>query len=420
MSLFAAAQTRANHRAAYLPESSISSPMQWLLDAFQGGKTASGVHIDSNNAVSISTVFAALNYISDTFASLPVSTMIKEDKEGIQGKFRRKFVEHPTHRLLSVDPNPWMTSHTYRKVMMNHALRYDNAFAFIVRDGAARPKEIIPLPAKFYNVEPKLTKDGEMVYRITGRKVALEETYIGSYDMIHIIGYTEDGYIGKCRIDLLREALGNVKSAEDWVGKFYGKGINTSGFIKTPNKLKDPAAVTRLKESFARVFAGANNQFGVGVLEEGAEFIKNDIDPEKVQLNETRKINAVTVSQIWKLPIVFLNHLENGTFNNMEQLGIWFTKYTMTPWLTNFEQEYKRKLLTEKEINSGDVYFNHDMKSLMRGDMASFSQFVERLSKTGAYSPNMILELMDENGYKGGDVHIINPGAKSVEEVNNE
>lgn len=420
MSLFAAAETRANQRGAYLPQTNIMSPMEWLLKAFGGGDTEAGVHVDPDNTVSLSTVFSALNYIQDTFADLPAATMIKEDREGIKNKYRRKFSEHPSHRLIARRPNKWMTSHTYRKVMMNHALRYDNAFAFIVRDGAARPKEIIPLPAKFYNVEPKITTSGEMMYRVTGRKIPLEETWLGTYDMIHIIGYTEDGYTGKCRVDLLREALGTTMAAENWAGKFYGKGVNVSGFIKTDKKLKDKNAVQRLKESFARVAAGPNNEFGVGVLEDGADWIQNETDPEKAQLNQTRKVNAITVSQIWKIPIVFLNHLERGTFNNVEQLGIWFSKFTLSPWCTNFQQEYWSKLLTEDEQQKDDIYFNHDLKALMRGDMAAFSQFVERIHKTGAYSPNMILELLDENGFEGGDVHVVSPGSTTIENLNNE
>lgn len=420
MSLFAAATSRANHKAAYLPESTILEPKQWLVDLFKGGKTAAGVKVDAENTVSLATVFSALNYIQDTFASLPAECMIKEKKEDIENPVRRTYNEHPSSRLISFEPNEWMTSHTFRKLMMNQVLRYDNAFAFIVRDGAARPKEIIPLPKQLYNVEPRVTPEGKLMYRITGRLVPLEETWVGSYDMIHIIGYTENGLSGKCRIDLLRETLGVVMATENWAGEFFGKGVNVSGFIKTQGKLKDDNAVDRLKKSFAKAHAGPNNKFSVGVLEEGADWQQNEVDPDKAQLNPSRKINAVTVSQIWKIPLVFLNHLERATFNNMEQLGIWFAVYTLTPWLTNFEQEYRRKLLTETEKDQGKIYYKHDLKSLLRGDMSAFSQFVERLSKAGAYSPNMILEKLDENGFPGGDVHPFNPGARTIEELDNE
>lgn len=419
MSLLAAAENRSKYRAAYLPETVADKPMQWLLDVFGGGKTRSGVSVDADNMVSLATVFAALNYIQDTMASLPCSCMIKEEHPDIKtGKYRRKHTSHPSHRLVAWEPNRFMTSHTYNKLMMNQVLRYDNAFAFISRDQGAKPKQLIPLPLHLYNVQPQyLEGSGDLIYKISGRKVPLDPVYIPSGDMIHIVGYTEDGYIGKSRAKLMKEALGNSVAAENWVSDFFGKGINSSGFIKTPKKLGSEEAVHRLKTSFAQVAAGANNQFGVGVLEDGAEWVKNEIDPDKVELSQTRKINAVTVSQIWKIPIVFLNHLERATFNNMEQLGIWFSVYTLGPWCRNFEQEYQRKLLREDEKDQGNIYYKYDLKSLMRGDMNAFSQFVERMQKTGAYSPNMILELMDENGFPGGDVHVINPGASTVEQL---
>jgi hypothetical protein len=64
-----------------------------------------------------------------------------------------------------------------------------------------------------------------------------------------------------------------------------------------------------------------------------------------------------------------VQNLLRATFNNIEELGISFVKYSLIQWLKLWEQEVWRKLLTPAEQN--DYYAKFVVDALERGNMAS-------------------------------------------------
>jgi HK97 family phage portal protein len=412
MSIFAAAEQRAQS----LPSSDPIRPTQWFTDLFGGNNTASGIDVDADSAISLSTVFNALTLLSESLAQLPVAPFLEYEENGMQK--RRKYKEHFSYELVAKRPNDFMSSYTFRKMLMGQLVRFDRAYAVISRNGNGQAKSLFPFPSKW--VQLKQRSDGRLIYELTNHYSGGDKEYISPASMFHLVGYTENGLEGRSRIDVLSESLGNSLAAERFTGNYFGKGVNVSGFIKHPGKLKDQDAVSRLKNSFAKANAGPNNEFGVGVLEEGAEFERNEVEPEKAQLNETRKVNGQVVAQIWNIPLSFLKYLDSTSYSEAEQEDLKFSKYTLAPWCTNWEQEFERKLLTEREKREGNIYFKHNMSALLRGDMESRANFYESMAKIGAYSPNDVLRKEDENGYEGGDLHVVSPGAQTVENLNNE
>lgn len=404
MSLYAAAEQRAKK----LPSTNALNPAQWLTSLFSK-KTASGIDVNSDNAVSLSTVFNVLTLLSESIAQLPISPYIVEEDT------KRAYKEHFSYPLVAKRPNDFMSSHTFRKTMMGQLVRHDRAYAVISRNGNGQANGLFPYPSSWVTLKKR--SNGTLVYEVENKYEEGEKEYIEPASMFHLMGYTQTGLEGTSRIELLSEGLGNAMAAERFTGEFFGKGVNVSGFIKHPGRLKDQDSIERLKKSFVQ--ANSGNSHGVGVLEEGAEWEANQVEPQKAQLNETRKVNGQTVAQIWNIPLSFLKYLDSTSYNESEQEDLKFSKYTLSPWCVNWEQEYERKLLSEREKKDGNIYFKHNMSALARGDMESRGKFYESLSKVGAYSPNDVLRLEDENGYEGGDVHVIPGGYQTVEQLKN-
>lgn len=413
MSLFATAE-RIQRNGDRLPTmDAVSKPLSELYDLATNKKSSSGVRVNADNAISLSTVFNALTLLSETVAQLPLSPYIIEEVEGIMK--RRKFKDDQRYNLVAHEPNEYMSSETYRKTVMNHLVRYDRAYSIIDRGPFGEPLQYFPWhPLKVRKIKDE---DGGFVYEFRDNG---ETFYINEANVLHNIGYTDNGLEGKSRIDLLFNSLGNALAVEQFAGQYFGKGINVSGFIKTPNKLKDESAVERLKTSFIKKYGGRNNAFGVGVLEEGSDYQQMEADPEKAQLLQSRKVNGLIVAQAWNIPLPMLKDLDKATYNNVEQLDIQFSKYTINPWVKNFEAEYRRKLLTEEEKREGNIYFKHNMNGLMRGDMQSRGKFYESLGKVGALAPNNALDFEEMEGYPGGGVHLVPSGYTTVEKINNE
>lgn len=410
MSLFAAAEN-ASKRQFQQFGSGIGGFKEFL-NFFGGGESASGVNVDEDNMISLSGIFNAITLLSETVAQQPLSPFLEYEENDLTKL--RKYKEHPTYSLVSYEALPgFMTAYTWRKLMVNYVARWQNGYSVIERNGNYRPKGLIPIhPTR---VIPKVTSDSRLVYQIDGG-----EMEISAINMIHIIGFTDDGLSGKSLASIGKDSIGHALATERFGGMYFGKGINQSGFIQHPGRLKDEDAVERLKSSFVKKYGGLNNSFGVGILEDGAEYKPTDVEPEKAQLHETRKLNIEEVARWLNVPVPLLKQIDQMTYNNAEQIDIQFTKYTITPWNVNIEQELRRKLLTEREKRAGNIYFKHNMNGLLRGDTKSRASLYDTMQRTGAFSPNDIRELEDKNPYEGGDIHVINPGAQSVENLNNQ
>ncbi len=412
MSIFAAAKNISQQRAVTLPGTTVAEPLEWFRQFMGGTDSSSGIQVDADKMITLSAVFNAIQILSETVAQQPLSPYLEYEENNLTKK--RKYKEHPSYRLIAHEAMPgYMTAYTWRKLMMNYAARWQNAYSVIERDGNMGLKSLIPVHPK--RVVPKLNNRKELVYQIDNGDME-----ISALNMIHIVGFTDDGIAGRALPSIAGESLGYALAVERFGGMYFGKGIHQSGFIKHPGKLKDPDAVERLKSSFLQKYGGWNGKFGVGVLEEGAEYEPMDIEPEKAQLFNTRKLNIEEVARWLNVPVTLLKQLDKASYNNSEQTDIQFTKYTIAPWNVSIEQELWRKLLTEREKEESKIYFKHNMNGLLRGDTATRSRFYQTMSATGAFSPNMILEREDENPYEGGDVHVINPGAQTIEKLQSE
>ena len=70
-------------------------------------------------------------------------------------------VQHPLYKVLHDQPNPEMTSYTFREVLMTHRRIYGNAYAQIIRNGRGDVLGLYPLAANRVRVERE--DSGELV-----------------------------------------------------------------------------------------------------------------------------------------------------------------------------------------------------------------------------------------------------------------
>jgi hypothetical protein len=99
--------------------------------------------------------------------------------------------------------------------------------------------------------------------------------------------------------------------------------------------------------------------------------------------------------------------MERATFSNIEHQSIEYATDTMQPWCTNWEQELSAQLLTEKEQEDEQLYFEFNMNALLRGDAKARGELYGKLFGVGAMSPNDIRERENENPIEDGDRYYV-------------
>jgi HK97 family phage portal protein len=91
--------------------------------------------------------------------------------------------------------------------------------------------------------------------------------------------------------------------------------------------------------------------------------------------------------------------------SNIEHQAIEVVVDSISPWVKRFEDEADYKLFGQ---NRRGLYTKMSMNALLRGDMKARMEFYKGMQFVGAYSPNRILQLEDENTLgPEGDIHVM-------------
>ena len=353
----------------------------------------SGVSVSEKSSIGLTAVWASVRLLSETIASLPLN-LYRMDNKG------SKFIDFksPLNTLMSTSPSPNYTTYNFIETMMSNLLLYGNAYAFIKRNGGARPVELQILNPEY--VEPfKSEEDGLIYYNIKDSNILSDK------EVLHIVGFSYDGIVGKSPIKACQEALGIGMASQEFGANFFGRGANLSGVLEHPSRLSDDAA-NRLRQSFSNRFAGIKNSHQTAVLEEGVKFKSIGMPLSDAQFIETRRFSVEEVARIFRVPNHLINDLTRSTYSNIEQQSLEFAKYSLTPYLVNWEQELNRKLLASREISTH--FFKFNTKELLRSDANSRADYYRKLFEVGALSPNEIRNMEDMNTLGvNGDEHYV-------------
>ena len=108
--------------------------------SFLFGNTTSGKVVTERSAMQMTAVYSCVRILSEAVAGLPVHVYRYTATGG-----KEKALDHPLYRLLHDEPNPEMTSFTFRETLMGHLLMWGNAYAQIVRNGKGEVMGLYPL-----------------------------------------------------------------------------------------------------------------------------------------------------------------------------------------------------------------------------------------------------------------------------------
>ena len=142
------------------------------------------------------------------------------------------------------------------------------------------------------------------------------------------------------------------------------------------------------------------------------------ISPNEAQFLETRKFQIDEIARIFRVPPHMVGDLEKSSFSNIEQQSLEFVKYTLDPWVSRWEQNMARSLLTAEEKQNYFIKFNVD--GLLRGDYQSRMNGYATARQNGWMSANDIRELENLDRIPaelGGDLYLINGNMTKLEDA---
>ena len=368
------------------------------------GRTTSGNSVTQRSSMQLTAVYCCVRVLAEGVASLPLVTY-QEKKDGT----KVRAVDHPLYYLLHDEPNPEMTSFSFRETLMTHLLLYGNAFAQIIRNGKGEVVALYPLMPDRMKVDRD--EHGHIYYEYMKQQDEAATMKTGTVilspeDVLHIPGLGFDGLVGYSPIAMAKNAIGMASACEEYGASFFANGASPGAVLEHPGVLKDPEKV---RTAWQEAYGGPHKANRVAVLEEGMKFTPISINPQEAQFLETRKFQIEEIARIFRVPLHLIGDLDHATFSNIEEQSLEYVQYTLQPWLIRWEQAIQRSLFTPEEKKTMFCRFNVD--GLLRGNYQSRMQGYSIGIANGFMSVNDVraLEQMDLiPDEEGGNTYMVN------------
>lgn len=382
-------------------------------------RTMAGITITPDNAVTVAAVWACLRYLSQTVAVLPWHVM----RDGRMGAEIVK--THPVDWLLYKRPNPEWSSFQLRETLTHWALRWGNGLAEIepnINDtGAFALWPIHPERVQYcrsendvYSTHGDEILAGELYYEVNNG--AGPKTIFAAKRIFHVRGFGE-GPVGVNVIHYAAQSLGWARAAQLFGAAFFGNGANVSTVVINKTKIS-PDGLALQKQEFDSLTKGPRNAHKAYHLGGDGDVKRIGLNAEETQLIEAHQFLVEEICRWFGVPPHKVMHLLRATFSNIEHQAIEVVVDSVSPWVKRFEDEADYKLFGQ---NRQGLYTKMNMRALMRGDNAGRAAFYKEMVGIGAYSPNRVLELEDENTIgKQGDIHVMQSQWTTLDKIGKE
>ena len=317
--------------------------------------------VTPTTAQGVSAVYACVQAISETTASLPL-ILFKRN-----GDDRERASDHPLYRVLHDQANPEQTALEAREYMQACVLLRGNAFARLVRGWDGQVRELWPLNPD--NVTVNRTASG-LVYDYTKDGVL---TRLLAHEVLHLrhrLG--DDGVLGVSPIAAARGVVELAQAENEHGRNTFTNGAKLLGVLKFPGRLK-PEQRTAIATSWASQHAGGSNSGRTAILEEGVDFQALSMTLEDAEWIAARQFSVEEVARLFRVPPTVIGDLRNGNYSNSVEMARQFVTQTLRRHLVAWEQAIAAKCLTDAGRR---MYFaEHQVEGLLRGDSANRAAF---------------------------------------------
>ena len=385
-----APESRASLKDGAVPNpDALSLDQMWISTLLGGAVSSAGVNVNRSNALGVSTVFACVDVLSRSVASLPLN--IYRRLPGDSGRLLA--VDHPLFTLLHDAANPEMTSSDFRRALQANQSLHGNGYALVVRNGFGEIVELQPVPA------------WEVDVRKVGRSIryVIQGNEYDSFQVIHVRGTSFNGLLGWDVMHEARESIGLAAALDRNAGYFFKNGSFPGGFLEHPGQLSAEASLN-LQESFSRS-TGGSNAHKTRVLEEGMTYREGRSKNNESQFDESRDRQAKDIARIFGVPQHKVGIIGNQPRANVEQENISYIAETLRPILVGWEQAFNQKLLSREE--RAEYYIEFNLSGLLRGDFKSQNESFALGRQWGWFSVNDVRKMLNMNPIgPEGDVYL--------------
>ncbi|MCJ2044731.1 phage portal protein [Methylobacterium sp. J-078] len=330
---------------------------------------------------------------SEMMASVGLYLFRRTDNGG-----RERADDNPLYGVLHDIANPNMTAFEAREFLVRSLDLTGNAYARIERNARGQVTALYPLAPLTVGVERLAS--GRLRYRVGQERgapyVLLQE------EMLHLRGPSRDGMLGQSPISISRGSLGLALTNHDTAASLSANSLRPSGILSFPERLTHEQRL-QVRQSMEQRYVGTDKAGKLMVMDGGAKFERMAFSPEDAEFLDSRKLGNEDVARIFGLPPTSVGITDKATYSNTEQEGRALVQNALGPLAGRIEAAMIRCLLTD--VSRRTLYVEHDLDTLLRGDVKARFEAYRIGRETGALSPNDIRRRENDPPIPNGDVY---------------
>lgn len=353
-------ETMARGAASFEAKSIIDADALTWGAMFGSPNSKSGVAVNIDSALRVTTVLACVRVLAEGVAQLPLQLGRIDPETDAFGLAK----DQRLYNLLYRRPNDWMTSFELRETLMIHAALTGNGLA-VKNVLGGEVVELLPVP--WNCVQPQRLPNYGLVFHVND-PFGLVGTF-RQKDVLHIRGPSWDTLLGMQAVQEAREAIGLAISTEEAHARLHANGARPGGLFTVDGSLSKDAR-DRIKEAMSN-YTGSGMYKSL-VLDKGAAWTSMSMTGVDAQHLETRRFQIEEICRVFRVfPHMVGYSDKTATFASAESFFQGHVLHTLMPWLERWEQSLERDVLPRGE----DLAVRFDVRQLIRGDTAARASF---------------------------------------------
>lgn len=347
---------------------------------------SSGRRVATDEAMQVSTVFACVNLLAKTIASMPLN--VYELSSGSRVPAEGTFL----WQILHYSPNQSMTAYEFWSAMICQLALRGNAYARIVRDRKGEVETLWPLNAEQMQVAVQST--GDLVYKYS-RGDKFEE--IPAKEILHIKGLG-NGCVGLSTLSYMSGTTAEAVDAQRFANQLSEHGGSPQGALTIDHILSKEERALAKQSMLGSVRDGQR----LILLEADMKFVPMSLTPAETQLLETREFSVKEICRWFGVPTVLVDSSTSTTWGSgISEITSGFEKFTIGPMLTNIQQAITRCVLSPAQRSKYVVEFSTD--ALMRTSAQDRYSVYSTAVQNGLMTRNEVRALENRPAVPGGD-----------------
>ena len=375
--------------------SGLKNPANWLTQYFGGTNSSAGINVTLESALGVPEIWNAVSKISGHLSTLPLN-LCEYSQEG-----DKKIVYGDRGAKVWQSPNDIQTTQVTIEKLMVDALLLGNGRLFIERNSMGQATGLIPLQAEYTQtvmVEGQRwhcvsinsgTEQGQLTN--TNEQGTLYK--IPDADVFYIMGLTRNGYWGENLLSIFRDNIGLAIAGGESAGTIFQNSGRPGLLLEAPTGAfgtNDDAQA--FLEAFNNAHTGLDNQGKTGLLRNGMKAIPMSyptMDQSHIGMRQFQRESAALMFLLESV----IGDTGGSVYKSITERQSVYLTNCLNRWITKFEQEADKKLMSARNQKSGNYHYKMDISPLFANDRDGLALYTSSLRQQGVVSGNEVREM---------------------------